>query len=89
MTYPHNLQNVPETVKAVQKQVSNIVSAAGNANSNNVKDNQNNRKKHDFYWIEKEIERLLENFYFSRFLVSFHVVHTLRKVFRDCFTPLY
>ena len=48
-------------------------------------DKQNGRKKYDFNWRE-EIKLLLENFCF---LIPFHVVHTLRKIFRNRFTPLF
>ena len=48
-----------------------MVSTAWKTNSNNAKDNQNGIKKNDFNWIGKEKELLLENLYFSRFLVQF------------------
>ena len=65
------------------------MSTAEKTNNINVKDNQNGRKNMIINWRENEIVLLLENFYFSRFLVPFHVVRTLRKVLRSRFAPLF
>ena len=61
------------------------MSNRGKRNISNVKHNQNDRKRYDFYWTDKEIDLLLEKFYFPRFLLPFHVVHILRFVFQNRF----
>ena len=97
MAFPHSLRNILELIAhmwskrtSYSPETSNMMPTAEETNNNNVKDNQNERKKqHGFQWAEKEIELSLENFYFYHFLVAFHVVHTLRKVFQNDFALLF
>ena len=56
----------------------------GKTNSSNVKHNQNGRKNIIFIGQKKKHNCLLENFYFYHFFV-----HTLQKVFLNCFALLF
>ena len=66
-----------------------IASTASKSNISDLNGNQNGRDKYRFTWRNKEIELVLEKFYFSDFLILFHVVHTLRNVFQKLLALLF
>ena len=64
-----------------------MASTVEKTNINNVKVNQNGGKNMTVIEQFKKKNFSWKNISFE-YLVPFHVVHTLRNVFRNCFTPL-
>ena len=66
-----------------------MTSTVEKTNINNVKDNKNIAEKKMIVIGQLKKSNFIGKNHFSYFFVPFHVVHTLRNLFRNRFAPLF